>query len=202
MDHQLTWGNSGNISAKSSDNSFHITKSGTFLGELNLNSFCEVNIHSGIVIGEGKASKEVPMHQVVYENREEINVVLHCSPYYSTLLSCLNLEIPNNIFIENMYYLEKLARVPYCPPGSNELGEEVRKVVHEANIILLENHGVLVFDTSFEEARNSLHTLELSCRMTLDLLKLESKIVSPINETTRKRFLTNGNYKPKRNWLE
>ena len=46
-------------------------------------------------------------------------------------------------------------------------GEAVREQAPRANILLLDNHGVLVYDTSLSEALMGLHTLEMTCRMWL-----------------------------------
>jgi L-fuculose-phosphate aldolase len=149
----LTWGNAGNISARSGPDTFLITASGARLGELSPNDFVDCPVASDSSIRtERKPSKELPMHRAIYEQRPEINIVLHAEPLHSTLVACTDLEIPANWFISAMYYLERVARVPYSHPGSAALGEAVREKARDANVLLLENHGVLVYDTTMNEA--------------------------------------------------
>jgi 3-dehydro-4-phosphotetronate decarboxylase len=149
MEYELAWGNSGNISARSDGDRYLITASGTFLGELDDLDLIECDLAGNSYGTEGrKASKETPMHRAVYESRPEIKAVLHASPFYSTLVAASKIDIPTNWFIETMYYLEKVERVPYYHPGSEALGEGVREKAKLANVLLLENHGVLVYDTS------------------------------------------------------
>lgn len=200
MQYNLAWGNSGNISAKTEENSFLITASGTYLGDLDLEDFAECSIESGKSINSGrKPSKEVPMHLAIYETRPEIGAVLHASPLYSTMIASSNLDIPSAWFVESMYYLEKIERVPYANPGSMELGELVREKAKKANILLLENHGVLVYDTSLKEAKMALQTLEMACRMLL-ISQKAGVVLQELSEKEVNSFLKESGYKPRRMW--
>ena len=194
----LTWGNAGNLSARVRDEAFVITASGTHLGELGENDFVRCSL-SGEVAGSARPSKEVPMHRAVYETRPDANAVLHGAPFYSTLAACSGLDIPAGLFVESMYYLENVARVPYHHPGSEALGAAVGERANEANVLLLENHGVLVFDTSVAEALQALQVLELTCRMLVTAQRggLELR---PLSEATVTDFLEHSGYKPRRRW--
>ncbi|MFP5108754.1 class II aldolase/adducin family protein [Neobacillus sp. C211] len=200
MQYDLAWGNSGNISAKTTENSFLITASGTYLGDLDVEDFAECSIESGKSINSGrKPSKEVPMHLAIYETRPEIGAVLHASPLYSTLIASSNIDIPSAWFVESMYYLEKIERVPYANPGSMELGDLVREKAKKANILLLENHGVLVYDTSLKEAKMALQTLEMACRMLL-ISQKAGVVLQELSEKEVHSFLHESGYKPRRMW--
>jgi 3-dehydro-4-phosphotetronate decarboxylase len=199
MEYGLAWGNAGNISARASEDHYLITASGTFLGELEPSDLvgCSVSGHSE-AYGK-KPSKETPMHQAIYQKRPEINAVLHASPFYSTLVACSKIEIPSNWFVETMYYLERVERVPYYHPGSQALGDAVAEKAGKANILLLENHGVLVYDISLKEARMALQTLEMACKMLITAKSTQIEINGLAGETV-KDFLDNAAYKPQRNW--
>lgn len=199
--YDLAWGNSGNISARVDDDSYLVTASGTFLGELSDNDFVKVGLNGNLIETNRKPTKETPMHEAIYEARPEIKAVLHSSPLYSMMLASSKYEIPSNLFIESMYYLDRVERVKYCVPGSKELGEAVREKANKANILILENHGVLVYDTSLQEARMALHTLELACKMFVLSLQSEFEF-NEIPKNSVKAFLQSGAYKPKREWIE
>lgn len=200
MQYDLAWGNSGNISAKTEENSFLITASGTYLGDLDMDDFAECSLgrREGKQ-GSEKPSKEVPMHQAIYETRPEIGAVLHASPLYSTLVASSNIDIPSDWFVESMYYLERIERVPYAHPGSIELGELVREKAAKANILLLENHGVIVYDTSLKEAKMALQTLEMACRMMF-ISKQTGIEIQSLSKRVVDSFLNESGYKPRRRW--
>ena len=198
LDNDLAWGNAGNISARLGPDRYLITASGTHLGELQDDDFVECSFKDSIT-GTRKPSKETPMHRAIYEQRPEISAVLHASPFYSTLVACADVQVPADLFIEDMYYLERVEHVSYFHAGSRELGEAVGRKARHANILFLDNHGVLVYDTSIHEALMGLQTLEMVCRMAitarsagLELRSLPSSIVVD--------FLTNSGYRPRREW--
>jgi 3-dehydro-4-phosphotetronate decarboxylase len=196
----LAWGNAGNISARTAPDRFMITASGTRLEALTDDDLVECPIDPSATTNyTRKPSKELPMHRAVYELRPEINIILHSSPFYSTLIACSDVEIPANGFIESMYYLERVARVPYAHAGSKTLGEGVYAKAPHANILLLENHGVLVYDTTVREALMGLQTLEYTCRMVITARSANIDL-RPLSPDTVADFLQNAGYKPRRQW--
>jgi len=198
LDNDLAWGNAGNISARLGPDRYLITASGTHLGELQDDDFVECSFKDSIT-GTRKPSKETPMHRAIYEQRPQISAVLHASPFYSTLVACADVQVPADLFIEDMYYLERIEHVSYFHAGSRELGEAVRLKARHANILFLDNHGVLVYDTSIHEALMGLQTLEMVCRMAITArsagLDLRSLPASTVVD-----FLTNSGYRPRREW--
>ncbi|HEY3473457.1 MAG TPA: class II aldolase/adducin family protein [Anaerolineales bacterium] len=200
LENGLAWGNAGNISARLSPDRYVITASGTRLGELGDDDFVECSFE-GALSKDRKPSKETPMHRAIYEQRPEIGAILHASPFYSTLVACADIHVPADLFIEDMYYLERVAHVGYFHAGSPELGVAVRGKAREANILFLDNHGVLVYDTSIQEALMGLQTLEMVCRMTIAArsagLDLRSLPTSTVTD-----FLERSGYRPRREWPE
>ncbi|XID93447.1 class II aldolase/adducin family protein [Paenibacillaceae bacterium WGS1546] len=202
MANDLAWGNAGNISARTGPDRYLITAGGTYLGELRDDELVECSLTAGAVDPSGRRpSKELPMHSAVYGKRPDVRAVLHASPFYSTLIACTDLDVPSGWFVESMYYLERVERVPYAHPGSAELGEAVREKAGKANVLLLENHGVLVYDSSLKEARMALHALETACRM---LIAANGAGLTPkeLDGRTVSHFLSHSGYRPRRRWAE
>lgn len=198
LENDLAWGNAGNISARLGPDQYLITASGTRLGELADEDFVECSF-DGPLAGNRKPSKETPMHRAIYEQRPEIGAVLHASPFYSTLVACADLQVPADLFIEDMYYLERVVHVGYFHAGSPELGEAVRANATQANILFLDNHGVLVYDTSIREALMGLQTLEMVCRMVITA-RGAGLALRPLPSTTVTDFLESSGYRPRREW--
>lgn len=199
-ENELAWGNAGNISARLGPDSCLITASGTDLGRLAEDDLVVCGWGEKATQQTGRRpSKEVPMHRAFYELRPEINAVLHASPFFSTLVACSDLHLPANWFVEDMYYLERVVRVPYCHPGSKDLGEAVREKCAGANVLLLENHGVLVADTSVREALMGLHTLEMVCRMVVTARSAGIEVRGLSVDTVR-YFLQQSGYRKPREW--
>jgi L-fuculose-phosphate aldolase len=100
-----------------------------------------------------------------------------------------------------MYYLERVERVPYCHPGSQQLADQVRKKARYANVLLLENHGVLVFDETVNEAKNALEVLEIACKMVVTAKQSRIEL-NRLPASSVQSFLEESGYKKRREWPE
>ena len=194
---QLAWGTSGNLSMRLDSDNMLITASGTKMAELSEDDFVQWNIQTGVATGERKASKETPMHSGIYANRPDAQAILHSSPFYTTLFACSDEKIVSELFIETMYYLEDIAYVDYFHPGTKNLGQAIAEQSSSANIVMMRNHGVVVFDDSISDALMRLETLEMTCRMILKakecgitLTKIPDQVVTS--------FLEDSRYKPRK----
>jgi L-fuculose-phosphate aldolase len=79
------------------------------------------------------------------------------------------------------------------------LGDAVRAQASEANILLLENHGVLVYDTTIAEALMALHTLEFTCHMIVTARSAQIQM-RPLAPDSVNDFLNRSGYRPRREW--
>jgi L-fuculose-phosphate aldolase len=199
LENELTLGNAGNLSASIDEKYYLISASGTHLGELTADDFVICSTDNTDMIGKLKPSKETPMHSAIYKNRPEIKAVLHASPFYSTMIACSSLSIPANWFVEDMYYLERVSKIDYFHPGSKALGHAVEAKAYESNIILMKNHGVLVYDTSIKEALMAMLTLEMVCKMMI-VSKQAGIELDPLSNETVQDFLENSSYRKRRQW--
>lgn len=197
ISNHLAWGTSGNISARINSNRMIITASGTYMANLGQNDFVDCQIDTGQIEGTREASKETPMHLGIYRQRNDAQAILHSSPFYTTLFSCSNEPILSELFVETMYYLEDIAYVDYYHPGSQELAEAITEQARNANIIIMRNHGVVVFDDSVSEAQMRLETLEMACRMILKA-KESGVQLKMIPEKTVQSFLEDSFYKTRK----
>lgn len=96
-----------------------------------------------------------------------------------------------------MYYLENVAYADYYHPGSPELGDAVAHQAANANIVIMRNHGVTVFDDTLKDALMRLETLEMACRM-IDTAKNSGIGLNRIPDHVVNTFLEESRYKPRK----
>ena len=195
MEKNLTWGTSGNISVREGDR-IYVTASGTVIGDLREEDITVVDLEGKVLEGR-KPSKETGMHLEVYRNRPEVAAVLHASPFWTTFAACTTMEMKTDLFIESMYYDEKLLRVPYFHAGSSALAEAVSKVAEKTHVILMEHHGMLCYDQNLKECRSALEVTENVCRMNLMAQSAGIPLQELPKETVRD-FLEGGYYRKRR----
>lgn len=196
MEKGLTWGTSGNISAMEEDR-IYLTASGTVLGNLSEEDIIVCDRDGQVLEGDKKPSKETAMHLRVYQGCGDARAVVHTSPFYATFLSCCRMEVKTNLFIESMYYTENIQRVPYFHAGSVGLAEAVGAVCEKTHVLLLEHHGILVYDKSLAECRTALEVTENVCKMNL-FARMGAVGLEELPEETVREFLEGGYFKKRR----
>lgn len=194
----MTWGSAGNMSIRLNEDEMLITASGTSFGALTEDSFTLYNIHTGEWSG-GKPSKELPVHLAVYRQSPWAGAVLHASPFHTTLAAATDLPLRNDLFVENMYYLQRMATIRYAHPGSDDLAAAVAEVAARANVILMKNHGVILYDHNMAEACQGLEVLENTCRMCLEARRAGIDF-APVEPAAVEDFLLRSGYRKPRVW--
>lgn len=157
----LVSGSSANLSIKVGDEIF-ITATGSCFGNLEEDSFSR--IANGEVVDLIKPSKELPLHEALYESNEDIKAVIHTHSTFATFWSCVldgnNVEIPTPTPYLGMKVGE-LGWVDYEKPGSPELFAAFRASVNsEKSAYLMKNHGVIVGADNIMEAFYKLEEIE------------------------------------------
>lgn len=160
----LAWGTSGNISLRVDEQRFLISASGAWLGKLTPEQTALCSLLDERFEG-AKPSVETPMHRAIYRNRPEAQVVVHVSPPYTTLVACSSIQVPTDLNIENIFYLGRIARVPYIHPGTQQLADAVGEAAREHETIILSNHGVITFHQSVPDVLMRVESFEMSCRI-------------------------------------
>ncbi len=201
LQHQLAFGTSGNMSMRMDQERMWVTASGTFMGNLEESDLVEVEIFTGAIKGERKASKESPLHAGIYRKRGDVGAIIHASPFYATLFSCSELRIEPALFIETMYYLENIAYVDYHHPGTQELADAVSEQALKSDVIIMRNHGIVVCDDNVPEALMRLETLEMACKMIVQA-KSAGISLKKIPDQIMSSFLSEAKYKPRKHFAD
>ena len=101
----------------------------------------------------------------IYETRKELKAVLHAHPSALVAFSIVR-RIPDTTLMPQVYLkCGKAGMAPYAMTGSHELGDRIAEVFREGHqVVMLENHGVVVGAKSLQEAFGKFETMEYSAR--------------------------------------
>jgi L-fuculose-phosphate aldolase len=176
----LVWGTSGNMSIRADANSFFITATGKSLEDITGKDIvlCGTDRDSA----DKNASMEWRLHSEIYLKRRDAYAVFHSQAPYSTLIACAkDKKIKTALIPESVACLDKIEVVPYCHAGSIELAKKCGEGAKRADVLLLENHGLVTFGTCIEDAVTKTLTFELLCRLTMlsKSANMELKEISP-----------------------
>ena len=171
----------GNISARiSGQNTFAITPSNYDYAKMQANDICILDFDMRRVEGEMKPSVESGMHAGVYQTRPDVHCIIHTHQPYASALALIKSPIPA-LFDEQVARLGRSVDIiPYAPSGTGFLKNAVKaKVKNNNNAFILQNHGVLVFGVTMEQAIHNMALLE-KCALTYLLALMTEKKVSKI----------------------
>ena len=150
----------GNLSARIDEKRIFITRSGVNKGEVTLQDILTINNEGNLIEGEGKVSTEVSIHLKVFNNRKDVNSVIHCHPIYATAIASSLEEFPNTSFPEAILSLGKIPICQYDTPSTVGLAESLNPYVDFANVMLLSNHGAVAVGESIKTAYYRMEKLE------------------------------------------
>ena len=160
-DKGLTPGISGNVSARYNDD-FYITVSGSASGYLDKDKDVVLINKQGELISKTsqKPSSERFLHLEFYKMRPDINAIFHVHSPYLTAFASSATALEEPISPEIVYCFGKIPLAEYALPGSDELVKKTSKYFTDYDIILMENHGVIVGGTSIKDAYLKLELAE------------------------------------------
>src|SRR6201996_3548359 len=178
----LTPGSSGNISVKLEDGGWLLTPTNASLGFLDPAGLSRLSADGKLVSGDAP-TKEVPLHNAVYQTRGAARAVVHLHSTHSVGLSMLP-EIDPRAALPPMtaYYLMKCgqtALVPYYRPGDPAVADAIRSLAGKYASVLLANHGPVVSGDTLEAAVFAIEELEETARLYLLLRGLNPRYLTP-----------------------
>lgn len=181
-DRQLVTASDGNISMRLDQDRIIITPSRKNKGLLQPEEMIIVDLEGKVIEGKSKASSEFPMHRAIYQNRPEVNAIVHTHPVYATAFALAGKNIPSNYLIEAKVILGPTALAGYGTPGTMEMVEAIAPHIEKVNSILLKNHGAITYGTDLIDAYNRMDVLE-SIAKTIIMSKIlgEPEIISEEN---------------------
>lgn len=172
FDRSLTFGSTGNISARLSDGRMLMTPTNASLGDLDparLSLFSSDGEH---ILGD-KPTKEAFLHQCMYCARGEAGAVVHLHSTHAVAVSILADVNPDDVLPPlTAYYVMrvgKLPLVPYYAPGDPALAKAVEKTAGKSHAVLLANHGPVVAGKTLLDAAYATEELEETARLHLML---------------------------------
>lgn len=158
----LLVGSGGNISMRlEGEDAVAITPSSVDYEILKTKDICIIDFARQPLEGELAPSVEAAMHLAVYEQRADVNAVIHTHQIFASALGLVGKPIPalTDEQVGNLGSAVEL--VPYAMSGSPELKESIAgAVISNNNSYLLENHGALVLGMTLRDAVRNVALLE------------------------------------------
>lgn len=157
----LTEGTGGNISGRLPGMDwFYMSPSGIPYADIKPEDLVKINIKGEIIGGTRKPSIEHNLHLKVFQNREDVNAVVHTHSTFASAMATLRKDIPPILDSMVATFGGPLRVADYAIMGSMELAENVSKVLKTDNGALVANHGAIAIGETFDQAMGRCHLIE------------------------------------------
>lgn len=172
---ELVRGTWGNVSIRDGDK-IYITPSGYSYDLMEEKDINVIDFEGNILEGERTPSSEWKLHVAVYKAREDVKVILHTHPVYSSVAAVTLRSVPSLIEDSAMICGPKVNIAEYADPGTWELAENAQKALGENGAVILKNHGLVNVGSRFSEAFTGAKVTEKNVEIYLEALKLNREI--------------------------
>ncbi|HBK53089.1 class II aldolase/adducin family protein [Syntrophomonas wolfei] len=179
-----TW---GNVSLRvSGPGLMLITPSGMDYNQMEAEDMVLLDGEEKVLAGKYKPSVETPLHLGIYKKRPEINAIVHVHSLYATAFAVARQNIPV-ILEEAAQVIGHEVRVaPYALCGSQQLAENVLKVLgKDKRAVLLANHGLLGLGGNLPEALRVCLVAERTARIAI-----YSRVLGPLHSLRAEDILS------------
>lgn len=158
-------GADGNISARLGDGNLLITPAGAMKGFLEPQHMAKVDMRGRTVDDGPRASTEVGIHLVVYEERPEMRAVVHAHPPHAVAMTIAGIDMQAPFIPEIVVTIGGVPTANFGTPGTPELAESIRKIVRCSDTVVMTNHGSVTMGTNLMDAYKKLDMVEHSAKI-------------------------------------
>jgi 3-dehydro-4-phosphotetronate decarboxylase len=177
----LSPGSSGNVSVRVGDRVL-VSPSGVALDAFEPDEVAVIGLDGRLLAG-GRPSKEAPVHLAMYRRRPDARAVVHVHSAHALAYSCLPPWTAWSALPPFTPYLVmrvgQVPRVPYAPPGSDELGRLVEETAPDFRGALLAHHGSLACGVDLDAALDVAVEVEEASRVALALHGTLAEMLPP-----------------------
>ena len=148
----LVTGTWGNVSVRLPDARIAITPSGSDYRFLEAMDIAILDTQGKWVDGRKKPSSEWALHVSIYQERPDINAVIHTHSIFASACAVAHRPIPP--IIEDLVQLAggTIEVAEYALPGTEELAAKAVLALKDKQAVLLANHGMAGCGRSLNEA--------------------------------------------------
>lgn len=137
-------------------------------GEVRPEWLIVVDAERNVLQGTRRPFSEFALHLAAYAARPDIGAVIHAHPPTATGFAVAGVELGHPFMAEPVVSLgPRIPVVPYHRPGDPAVEEALGGALADADVVLLDRHGVLSVGGGFEQAYLRMELVEHLARIAL-----------------------------------
>lgn len=157
----------GNISVRLNDYTVLSTPTCMSKGMMTVEDLVTVDMRGKKLSGFREVSSEIGMHLMIYQERPDVNAIVHAHPPTATGFAAAGMALDQALVSEIVLSLGSVPLAEYGCPGTEELAEGLRPLVRKHDAALMANHGVVAFADDLLSAYMNMETVEHFAKIAL-----------------------------------
>ncbi|TLQ39072.1 class II aldolase/adducin family protein [Ruoffia tabacinasalis] len=154
----------GNISTRLSTGEILITPSGMIYEDMMESDVVVMDIDGRIIEGNRRPSVDNEPIRYIFQNKPEVNAVIHTHQPYATGIGLVIDEIPCNLTTLANSTRGSVKVAPYSSAADIEMGIQSVKYLDNKLAVVLKHHGVVTVGENLNQALYAAVYLEEACK--------------------------------------
>ena len=135
-----------------------------------------------------KASSEVGIHLVSYEQRPDVRAICHAHPPHAVAMTIAEVDLQMPVIPEIIVTIGGIPTAPFGTPGTHELPDSIKDIIKCSDTVIMKNHGSVTVGPNLMDAFKKLDMLEHTARI-LWLAHMARGGLSPLPEEAVRKLL-------------
>lgn len=164
--------NKGSISVRMENQQILMSPSKLSYDDLTADILNIVNIDGSYVEQPAPSSRDMYFHLKIYQQRKDVNCIIHTHSRYATALALAGQGIPFILYGMKFHCKGSVELAPFEFPNSPECNENIIKYLGNKNAVLLENHGLICVGKTIKDCLETVEFVEAISESYLHALML------------------------------
>ncbi|MDO4554102.1 MAG: L-fuculose-phosphate aldolase [Lachnospiraceae bacterium] len=181
----LTKGTGGNISVFDRKAGLYaISPSGMDYFAMTPEDVAVLDLDGRVVFGERKPSSEWDLHRIFYQNREDINAVVHTHSVYCTVLATNREGLPASSYLVAFAGTDVRCG-EYASFGTPQLAKNTFRAMEGRQAALMANHGLVTGGSDILHAFQTAEQIEFCAEVYVKARSIGTPVILPEDEMER-----------------
>ena len=176
--HGYLTGMDGNLSVRLENDKVITTPTGRNKGWIREDDLVLCDLDGNSLELSKRPSTELKMHLKVYEQRPDINAVVHCHPVFATTYAASDRNLDGCYLTESIVAIGRVPKAQLAVPSTNEIPDSIAPLIDSNEMLLLANHGALAYGSDMETAVSKIESLEHFAKLSyyLELANMQNEV--------------------------
>lgn len=164
--------NKGSFSVRMENKQILMSPSKISYDELTADKLNIMNADGSYITQPSPSSRDMYFHLKIYQQRNDVNCIIHTHSRYATALALAGQGIPFILYGMKFHCKGSIELAPFEFPNSPACNDKIIQYLGKKNAVLLENHGLICVGKTIKECLDTVEFVEAISESYLHALLL------------------------------